>query len=279
LASKALTSRVFQAIRRGVSRTGTGHRARKASVRANLAKELTMSLKLKALGLAVFAALAAGAVSVVSAGADTGGVMHSDVEWTHITGKQEGSLHSNVLVDHLLKNSVTCKTANYTASVGKKTATEVTVIPEYKECSTTDPVYPATVNMNGCHFTLTFTDLPEAKHHTAHLECPAGKEVKVSVNPPIVGECHIYIPPQTPTTGGVAYTNKKHPNPETSPHAITLDITVEGITVTREPTGFGCPEGHTHDNKNTLKGTVIATGFETAPGSKQVNITVTTAKE
>jgi hypothetical protein len=240
-----------------------------------------MSLKLKALGLAVFAALAVGAVSVVSAAADEGGVAHSDVDWTHITGKQEGSLHENALVDHDEEDAVTCSTANFTASVAGKTQTEITVTPTYAGCETTENEYPTTVNMNGCTYTLTFTDDPAQKHHTVHLGCPAGKTVKISVNPPFVGECHTYIPPQTPTTGGVTYTThtieEKHATETTHLHALTLDITIEGITNTKEETGFGCAGGGGHSQNSTLKGTVTVEGKDT--DGKLTNITVTTAKE
>jgi hypothetical protein len=233
-----------------------------------------MSLKLKALSLSVFAALAVGAVSVVSAPADTGGVAHSDVDWTHIKAKQYGSLHENTFFSHGLGDGVTCETAEYTASVPTKTVGEITVTPTYANCKTTDG-FPATVNMTDCSFVLTFTDDPNQEHHTAHLECPKGvTHAHVSVNPPIVGECHLTIPPQTPTTGGVTYTNIKHPT-GTSPHSLTLNITAEGITHTAVETGFGCGGDDGVTNNTTLNGKVIATGFDT--GGKQVNITVTTA--
>jgi hypothetical protein len=230
-----------------------------------------MSLKLKALGLSVFAALAVGAVSVVSAGADSGGVAHSDVEWTHIKGAQEGTLHQNVFSAPV--GAVTCKKAEYTASVGPKTVGEITVTPTYGECGVTGQSYTTHVDVNGCAFVLTFTDKSAEKHHTAHLECPKDKSITITIDPPIVGECIIHVWPQTPTTGGVAYTNKL----DGTKHDVTLDITAEGIEYTETSTGFGCGHGtaETHHNDADLIGTVTATGFNTA--GEQVNLTVTTA--
>jgi hypothetical protein len=237
-----------------------------------------MSLKLKALGLALFAALAVGAVSVVSAGADSGGVMHSDVDWTHLTGKQEGPtetemLHENVLHDFDLDNAVTCEVANYTATLAEKTATEVTVIPEYDKCKTTTGGYPVEIDMTGCNFRLTFTDVAAEKHHTAHLVCPPEKNVDITVDPPLVGVCHITIPPQTPTSGGIAYTTHQYAGSEK--HGVTLDITAEGITNSKVSTGFGCGSAPTHSNNSALTGTVTVEGKDTE--NKQVNVTVTTA--
>jgi hypothetical protein len=230
-----------------------------------------MGIKLKALGLGLLAALAVGGVGVVSAPADSGGVVHSDVEWTHIKGAQEGTLHQNVFITPA--GSFTCKKAEYTASIGPKTVGEITVTPTYGECGLTNQSYTFHVEMNGCAFVLTFTDKSAEKHHTGHLECPKEKEVTITKDPPFVGECIIHIPPQTPTAGGVAYTNKL----DGTKHSVTLDITVEGITYTETSTGFGCGHGtaDTHRNDTNLIGTVTATGFDT--GGNQVNLTVTTA--
>jgi hypothetical protein len=232
-----------------------------------------MGIKLKALGLGLLGALAVGGVGVVSAPADTGGHFTSDVEWTHFKGGQEGSLHENVLIDHDLNSAITCKTATYTANVAGKTQTEITVEASYAECKTTAKEgfeYPVTVNMNGCAFVSTIGDEAGLKHHTLHLECPVGKEIKLSINPPVVGECHIYIPPQTPTTGGVAYKAIE----VGGKHALTADIIVEGITQKKEETGFGCGGAGGHSNDVTADSTVIVEGFDTA--GSPVNITATT---
>jgi hypothetical protein len=234
-------------------------------------KGSTMSLKLKALGLAVFAALAVGAVSVVSATADTGGVFHSEVSWTHIKGAQEGTLHQNALIDHGEGDAITCSTVSYTGNTDALTETEITVTGSYSGCKTTNNGYPVTVDMTGCAFVLTIGDAAGLKHHTSHLECATGNEVDVTINPPFVGECHIKIPAQTPTTGGTAYKGIT----VGGKNALTLDITVEGITSTKTETGFGCLGAPGHTNNSTLKGTVVAEGFNTAGG--RVNISATTA--
>lgn len=231
-----------------------------------------MSFKLKALGLAMFATLAVGAVSVVSAGADSGGVIHSDVQWTHIVGEQEGTSEDNRIHDFTLNDAVTCDSVTYTGSVGGKTPTQVTVIPEYTECHT-QKGFEAKIHMNGCGYTLTFADM-FVEHHTAHLQCPPEKTAVVTVDPPIVGECHIHIPPQTPTEGGVAYTTIV----ENGKHAQTLNVTAEGVTVNRKDVGVGGCGGHAgHDNVTSLTATAVVTAYDT--NVKQVNLTVTTESE
>jgi hypothetical protein len=230
-----------------------------------------MSIKFKALGLAVLAALAVGAVSVVSAGADSGGVIHSDVQWTHVVGAQEGPSEDNRLHDFTVNDAVTCDSVTYTGSVGGKTPTQLTVIPEYTECHT-QKGFPASIQMNGCGYTLTFADM-FVEHHTAHLQCPTGKTVVATVNPPIVGECHVHIPPQTPTEGGVAYTTIV----ENGKHAQTLNVTAEGVTVNRIDTGGGCLGHAGHDNVTSLTATAVLTAYDT--NVKQVNLTVTTESE
>jgi hypothetical protein len=235
-----------------------------------------MSLKLKALGLALFAVLAVGAVSVMSATANPGekqGHFTSDAAgpWTHITGAQEGTLHENVFLDHALGDAVTCSTATFTASVGVATATEITVTPTYAGCKTTNEKREAHVDMNGCAYVLTIFEKPETRDQTTHLECPPGKEVTLTITGPFGVKCTIHIPPQTPTTGGVVYTTTTDANKK---HTLTLDITAFGITNNRTEEGFGgCLFNAGHGNNATLLGKVAAGGKDTA--GKVVNITAT----
>jgi hypothetical protein len=229
-----------------------------------------MGIKLKALGLGLLAAFVVGGTSVVSAPADSGGVMHSDVEWTHLKGAQEGSWEANVLHDFSWEETYTCEVAKFTASISGKTATEVTVAPELEGCEDQN-WWPLNLNMNGCTFVVTFTDQSAAKHHTAHMECPAGKEAVNTLDPPIVGECLTSFPPQTPTTGGVTYKTIE----VSGKHAITAEVAVEGITSTRTDVGFGCSEGSGHDNEMDLTATIKVEGFNT--NAEPTNVTVTTA--
>jgi hypothetical protein len=233
-----------------------------------------MSIKLKALGLALFAVLAVGAVSVMSATANPGeklGHFTSDVNWTHVTGSQEGTLHENVFLNHALGDGVTCSTAAFTGNVSGFTATEITVTADYKGCKTTEEKRDVHVEMNGCAYTLTIFEKPEVKDQTTHLECPAGKEVTLRVTGPFGVKCTIHIPPQTPTSGGVVYTTTTDANKK---HTLTLDITAFGVTNNRTEEGFGgCLFNAGHDNNATLLGKVTAEGRDTA--AKVVNITAT----
>jgi hypothetical protein len=235
-----------------------------------------MSLKLKALGLALIAALAVGAVSVMSATANPGekqGHFTSDAAgaWTHVTGSREGTLHENVFIDHALGDALTCTTVNATASVGVATATELTATPTFAGCKTTNEGREFHVDMNACAFVLTIFEKPETKDQTTHLECPAGKEVTLTVTGPFGVKCTIHIPPQTPTTGGVVYTTTTDANKK---HTLTGEITAFGITNNRTEEGFGgCLFNAGHGNNATLLGKATAQGKDT--NGKVVNITAT----
>jgi hypothetical protein len=236
-----------------------------------------MSFKLKALGLALLASLAVGAVSVISATANPGekqGHFTSDAAgpWTHITGVQEGSPQENGYIDHVGGfTTITCTAINYTASVSTSTATEITVTPDYTGCETEGGSGFVHFDMNGCALLLTIFEKPETKDQTMHLECPAGKEMTLTNTGPFGVKCTIHIPPQTPTTGGVVYTTTTSANKK---HTLTLDITAIGITSTRTEEGFGgCLFKPGHGNNNTFIGKAAVEGVDTA--KNVVNITAT----
>jgi hypothetical protein len=222
-----------------------------------------MSIKLKALGLALFAALAVGAVSVVSATAETGGHFTSESDWTHITGTDVGGVAENYLIDTPDNSRVTCPAGQvkYTASISGTTVTQITATAEYPNGCEIRGTFngPATVHMNGCDFTLT-VESAEPEHTAAHLVCPTDKEVTVTADPATIGSCIIHIPPQTPTSGGVVYEAGEH----NGAAGLTLNITAEGVTVNETPSGFlGCGTVSGHHNDSDLYGTATVSGKDT----------------
>lgn len=228
-----------------------------------------MRLTLKVFSLALLVASAVGLSGGVPSLAETGGYFTSEASWTHVNGSKVGTLHQNVFTSSVFPEAITCKTAEYTASVGGTKVTELAVTPEFKECSTTKNGYPVVVDLNGCLFQLTIGKEPEAKHQTLHLSCAGSNEVTLTVNPPFVGECWIHIPPQTSTSGGVLskaiFSGSKH--------ALELDVTASGITSNVTDKTFGCGGVSGENNSSSLTGTVVATGTDTE--AEEVDITAT----
>jgi hypothetical protein len=224
-----------------------------------------MSIKLKALGLALFASLAIGAVSVVSATGATGGHFTSSTNWTTLSGSEIGGTASNYLEGTSEGPLITCpeNKTTYTANVSATTVTQITVAPTYPNpCQIADSsvgIGPASIDMNGCDFMLTVETSAPA-HTVLHLVCPAGTEVKVTFDPPVFGSCTIDYPSQTPTSGGVVYTATEH----SGKASLRLDITAEGITSNETPSGFlGCGAQAGHNDNSDFFGTVTVTGKNT----------------
>jgi hypothetical protein len=121
----------------------------------------------------------------------------------------------------------------------------------------------ATVNMNGCDYNITgnttgkdITDatkgtVPDAK---VWVTCPAGKHIIIETN---IG-CTLTIPEQTPTEGGVTYTNETVGGKK----QVTVHETITGITYTTD--GFACTwlELPSEGNNSDYTGTVVAKAFE-----------------
>ncbi len=119
--------------------------------------------------------------------------------------------------------------------------------------------------MNGCHYRLTGSTTGEdppvvGKDATVWIECPVGQVIKITSN---VGPV-ISIGSQTPTKGGVTYTNlPNHPGGA----SVTVKTTVTGITYSCAP-AFACGLGGipTHGNDADYNGHVIVTGYEDTEG-------------
>ncbi len=164
-----------------------------------------MSLKLKALGLSLIAAMAVSAVAVMNASATAGGHFVSEVAHTVVKGTEgPGTAHRHHLTLHGFSGQVGCDEATYEATANALTVTSLTVTPKYNNCYTTgDPDQNAIgVTMNGCTYTFTVAPGPAATtEHTVDLLCPVGK--KIEVHHP---NCTATIGPQT--VKGVTYTRK-----------------------------------------------------------------------
>ena len=221
-----------------------------------------MRINLKALGLALVAALAMSAVAASTASAVGQGMLTTtDEEPVTLTGTDDG-----VNFFESFGEVVECPDSAYTGHAtltkqqteeGKKHqylphgATSVTVTPHYKQtngatanCDVNEGEFSATINMNGCDYDFyDFTTIENNKYSfTTDLICPGGGPV-ISV---YLGHSHGFkvctvtvAAGQEGLTGGIATNDESE-----GEHTITLTGTVHSITSTR--TGL-CATGADHD--------------------------------
>lgn len=224
-----------------------------------------MSIKLKALGLGLLAAMAMSAVAVMNAGASTGGHFVSTEAHTNIEGFEGAEPNPHVL--HFNKEGgapgerIGCDVDKYTGTISSaaKTATEITITPSWEQCYTTgSPNTKFEIHENKCDFLFTISKTPLA-HNTAHVKCQSAGEAFVITHP----NCTITVPPQTVT--GVTYTNITE-----SRHEVTLTSTVKGITA-HYHAGICIFLGTTH--KSEMTGSVTVKGFNTE--GVQIPVTAT----
>jgi hypothetical protein len=165
---------------------------------------------------------------------------------------------------------VECTLATFKGTVTGTAAKEVTVYPTYKgvpgktphtgKCKTNlgDTAEPG-VHMNGCAYVLTGNTTKEdpvgKKDAVVWIQCPPKQEITIT-GP---GGCTIHVPEQTPTEGGVTYTNEL--DATAKKWDVLVHATVTGITYT---TNFNCQlvgiakEG----NDSDYTGTVTVKSFE-----------------
>lgn len=224
-----------------------------------------MIRNLKALGIALVAVFATGALSASSALAvDT---------FISATGKPvlvTGISHNHKLTFTNSGANIQCTTKRVAGTFvsGSEEMTidveysgTVNVVPHTQHCSAS--FGQATVHMNGCHYVLegatTGHDPVGSTDATVWITCPPGKVIDITTSVGIT----ITIPPQTPTTGGVTYTNL--PN-HSGGAAIQVKTTITGMTYLCH--GFGCHLAGipTHGDDMDTTGSVNLTGYEDIDG-------------
>jgi hypothetical protein len=184
-----------------------------------------MSLKLKALGLGLIAAMAVGAFAVVNASASTSGHFTAETTEHHaiIKGEETFPGNHNLTFQRIVNGApsgepIKCTRAVYHGTLSGTAATTtqaVSVTPKYEECST-GGVAPHNVTVH--HPSSCGTNIYEftsGGSGTIHVRCP------VTVTHP---NCTIRMPEQT--VSGAAYNTDVQVNK----HSITLGINVTGIT-------------------------------------------------
>ena len=223
-----------------------------------------MSLKLKALGLGLIAAMAFSAVAVMNASATVQGHFVSDVATTHVIGTESGT-HRHDLSLHGFNGETGCDVTTYTGTTHATTVTSLTITPKYEKCYTTpgpwSPENNLPITLNGCTYTFTVTGGNQATtEQTMHIVCPAGQ--KIEIHHP---NCTTTVLPQT--ISSVTYTRKI--NPTNGKHEITLDTNVQFNIERHGLCGIFGTSG-----KGTLKGSATVVGLDGTNGP-QIGITST----
>ena len=203
-----------------------------------------MTLKLKALGLALVAALAMSAVAATSASASFAG-FHSTAAHTTLAGTSENT-HSFVRSGV----NLTCTHAVFTGTQSGTTTSTVETQVDYTTNTCHGPLGSSvhvdfTTGECGYHFTLT-----ASKTAVAKLVC---KKVggSATITPTAFGSslCTIHVPPQT-VDGHVTFTNLAGGD-------VTANSTASGIDSTR--TGSSAC-GAENDATGTYSGNVVLNG-------------------
>ena len=222
-----------------------------------------MSLKFKALGLGLLAALAVSAVGVMNASANGNGhFVTTGNSHTFITGfAAPGTPHNLHLVNHGLEGEVGCATQSYPShTISSETFTSITVTPSYAGCTTTSNGQAVPVDVNGCTYTFTVAlGTTNNTEQTAHLICPAGKKIEIT-HP----NCTVSVHPQTINTG-LTYTTEGSGNT----HGITMHVNIQFTQTRHGLCQFIAPT----NGNGTLKGSVTVTAENTS--QEHVPLTVT----
>jgi hypothetical protein len=215
-----------------------------------------MIRNLKALGLALVALCALGAVMASAASAVTDHFT-SPKETTILTGTNEAGTQTLFFSQPEKGAEIPCKVSHYAGTFAGQGVTEVTVHPKYTECEAKG-IGKANVTTSGCDYLLTGATDENAKkeiHATVHLECTTGKSITFEI-PSI---CTLHYGAQTPTNG-VTYTNTTETVGGKTTKIITANITMTGVTYTK--TGNFCGLIPGNGKEGVLKDNLIFTGYE-----------------
>jgi hypothetical protein len=170
-----------------------------------------MTSKIKALGLALFAAFAMSAVAASAASAEE---FHSEVEHTILMSAGNNNQVFNVDAGELVCTEVALNEAESTIGPEEATTSEVTATPEYDNCSNGSVALQVDFATNGCAYVFT-SETDETEHAQVHIECE-GKDTEsgpegIRITATIFHANCVDVPPQTVggqgNGSGVHYTN------------------------------------------------------------------------
>jgi|GEM_PF-3452633 len=203
-----------------------------------------MTHKLKALGIALLAALAIGAMGAQAAAAD---LFVSEVEDTVIQSAAE-----ELTFAYDQSGTVACGITNFYGTMEGSEATELVLTPTYDECTFADT--PETFRTNHCWYVLTTETVKEEEeiHAPFRIECEnEGEQIEHEVS--AFGHCLLTVAPQT-AHAGVSYEDKSG--------EIEVTFTVE-MTGTRDnpESNFFCSLIPA-EKRMSIEGTIRLEGYE-----------------
>ena len=179
---------------------------------------------LKILGLAIVAVLA---MSALSASMASAAEFNAEKTPVTITGAQ---VEENVLTT--TAGTVKCTGTKFVGTSSTSPTTTITVNATYTGC--TGFGFPATVSMNGCHFTLHIS--PGVATGTADVLC-SGNEITVVASSGGTTKCTVHVKAQN-GLGTITYTNAGAASGST--REVLLDLNLSKIHYTHtEGTGLG----------------------------------------
>jgi len=174
-----------------------------------------MSLKLKALGFAVLAAMSVAALVAVSASATVSGHFVSEAPDAHTIVNQKSALPSKhgfvIRIDE--GTPIACEEFSAFGTATGFTLTEVEGTTEAKNCRTEGTETAMGLDTNGCKGKAWSNGSGAL---TGAMVCPSGSMVVTHPN------CSITVPPQTNVTGLTPTTITTFEK-----HAITLDVNIK----------------------------------------------------
>ena len=211
-----------------------------------------MIRKLKVLGLALGAVFALSATMASGASAvDTFTVEGGGT--AVVTGESANNIFE--ITGNGFK--IECAVSRFAGTVSNGAAT-ATIFPTYYQttpgtkCPTT--LGNALVKMNGCDYDLTGSTTGSDGGTDATVSITCSGTNKIEIQGPL--GCTVSIPAQTPTSGGVTYTNEG----AGATRAVTVTATSTGITYTAT-NACTLVKINTHGNDANYTGTVTVKGF------------------
>lgn len=180
----------------------------------------------------------------IAATASSGATFNVEAAPTTLTGAQEGT--NTIVTD---SGTIHCKTAAYEGTVSTTSAAELTLTPEYKECTLTGASeVSVTVHANGCKWTY---ETAETATTAVRLSgCTEGTSGIVFTAP----SCTITLLTQFTTMGPVHYLNTG----SGATREVKIESTIENLTYTE--LGPSCKNTGAHTTGGKITGKIALTG-------------------
>jgi len=213
-----------------------------------------MNRKIKALGLALVAALALTAVMASTASAQ----FTSTSSHTILSGTQEGN---HVFTAGEGFGGIKCTTATFSGTASSTNAVDQTFVPAYGNCSDS---FGRTVHIdNGLTYTFTKTGKDANGTPIGSTHLTGSMTLTVTSGGSVVCTVHI-ITPQTTT--GITYHNRAGTS------GVQATLNMKKIKSTTSGSIFNCGISEGEHTEGTYVGTAIVTGKNTAGEAVAISV-------